>query len=293
MTGPEIAMAGKAIEAIGKKALDVDDKTKDHMLQAARDTPEMRAAGQALAARAAVVERIKLRIYLPIARLLGVSNAYFEDNFPEEMAAKTANIPDENFVPPPPSIAVPAMQALSYSFEEPDLKELYLNLLATATDNRRATDAHPAFAEIIKQISADEARVLDWTLRQAKWVQPVVQVIGLYEGGGQRIHYRHLIPLTDDSGALIEEPQVPSWIDNWVRLGLIEVNYLEWLADESKYEWAKARPEYQRIYDHDGLDMGQVDISRGLIRITPFGERFLRAVSPPSGSASATVQPEP
>jgi hypothetical protein len=54
---------------------------------------------------------------------------------------------------------------LSYTFEEPSLKDLYLNLLATASDDRRADQAHPAFAEIIKQLTPDETKLLNSTLR--------------------------------------------------------------------------------------------------------------------------------
>jgi len=36
-----------------------------------------------------VIERIKLKLYEPFARMLGVSKEYFEDTFPKEMAAKT------------------------------------------------------------------------------------------------------------------------------------------------------------------------------------------------------------
>jgi len=136
------------------------------LLQAAQGTPELQVAARTLAARIAVKERVKLRLYQPFARMIGVSQAYFRDVYPEEMAARIENIPDENLITPAASVAVPAMQGLSYSFGEPDLKELYLNLLTTASDNRRSEDAHPAFADVIKQLSVKEVKLLDLVLKR-------------------------------------------------------------------------------------------------------------------------------
>ena len=62
---------------------------------------------------------------------------------------------------PPPYIAVPAVEALRYTAEEPALCEMYLHLLATAMDSRTVPLAHPAFAEIIRQLTPDEARIIN------------------------------------------------------------------------------------------------------------------------------------
>jgi Abortive infection alpha len=102
------------------------------------------------------------------------------------MGAKVADIPDENLITPPASIAVPALQGLSYTFEEPNLKEMYLNLLATASDDRQADQAHPAFAEIIKQLTPNETLVLNSALRTpattaARIKQPTFRAAGLLQ----------------------------------------------------------------------------------------------------------------
>jgi hypothetical protein len=80
MTGGEIVV-GKAVKALGKKELSNDGKTEDALLCAAEGTPEMLAAARSMAARLAVKERVKLKLYEPFARILGVSKAYFEDAF--------------------------------------------------------------------------------------------------------------------------------------------------------------------------------------------------------------------
>jgi hypothetical protein len=259
---------------IGKKVVGQGGKTTDVVLRAAEGTPAMEAAGQARAARTLVKERLMLKLYQPLARLVGVGREYFEDQFPQDMAQKTAGIPDDHLVAPRPSVGVPAMQGLAYSVDEPDLKEMYLNLLTTAVDDRRANGAHPAFAEIIKQLAPDEANDLNITL--ARDVLPCVR-LDLKTDSGFNTLRTHLLPLGDDDGPL-EEPHQATWVDNWQRLGLVDVDYTSYLTRTDAYDWVEARPEYQRLQGPAG---DKLKIKKGILRRTDFGEAFRRAVAPP------------
>jgi Abortive infection alpha len=78
----------------------------------------------------------------------------------ETLAEKLKHVPEEKIVPPSPAIAGPTLEALRFAGHEPNLRELYANLLASAMDARTAEEAHPAFVDIVRQLSADEARVL-------------------------------------------------------------------------------------------------------------------------------------
>ena len=209
MTGAEVAAAGKAAKVVGEKVLGEDEQTKDVLLRRAEGTAEMAAAARTMAARTAVVERIKLKIIEPIGRLFGVGSDYFADTFPEEMALKLVNVPAENIVTPSSSVAGSTILGLSYTHDEPSLKEMYLNLLAAASDDRRASQAHPAFAEIIKQLAPEEARELsgmfffprDGSIARAKdmLVDPP---------GSFRILQAHLFSVVDAQGEPREVPQL-------------------------------------------------------------------------------------
>lgn len=278
MTGGEIIAVGKAAQAVGKQTLGEDEKTKDVLLRAAEGTPEMAAAARSMAARTAVKERVKLKLYQPFARMIGVSKAYFEDTFPQEMGVRIADIPEENLITPPASVAVPALQGLGYSFEEPSLKELYLNLLATASDDRRADQAHPAFADIIKQLAPKETILLNKILSAS--ISAVARAKNKIPDpqGGFVILMSHLLPLVDDTtGEPKEEPQAPTWVDNWQRLGLIIVSYDEFLTADHAYDWVEMRPEYVRLTKQP--DVNVLEFDTGSIRTTDFGRQFFRAVT--------------
>jgi hypothetical protein len=253
-----------------------DEKTQDVLLRIAEGTPEMTAAARSMAARTAVKERVKLLLYRPFARMLGVSQEYFEDTFPEEMGAKVADIPDENLITPPASIAVPALQGLSYTFEEPNLKEMYLNLLATASDDRQADQAHPAFAEIIKQLTPNETLVLNAALALPATVIVRIKHELSDPPGSYRVMMSNLLPLADvTTRQAKEEPQAPTWVDNWRRLGLVNVTYTEFSTNAGAYDWVKERPEYVRLAEQ----ITRLTFDRGLMQTTDFGRQFLRAVT--------------
>jgi len=60
-----------------------------------------------------------------------------------------------------PEIAVPVLRKLDYT-ENEDLANLFLNLLKTAANIDTAHLAHPAFVNLISNISPDEAKILNF-----------------------------------------------------------------------------------------------------------------------------------
>ena len=54
---------------------------------------------------------------------------YFSERFAQDLGEKASAIPVDQIVEPKASIAGPALQGLAFSYDEPDLKEMYLNLL--------------------------------------------------------------------------------------------------------------------------------------------------------------------
>jgi abortive infection alpha-like protein len=65
----------------------------------------------------------------------------------------------KNIQSPPLSIAGPLVLQMAFAKDEPDLKELYASLLASAMDPNQIS-AHPSFVSIIQQLTPDEAKIL-------------------------------------------------------------------------------------------------------------------------------------
>lgn len=83
-----------------------------------------------------------------------------QDFISTKVADRLKDIPPEDIITPKPNVAGPAIEALRYTGHEEVLSDLYANLLASSMDRKTASGAHPAFVEIIKQLTPDEAKLV-------------------------------------------------------------------------------------------------------------------------------------
>jgi hypothetical protein len=69
-------------------------------------------------------------------------------------------VPEANLIAPPPQVLGPVLEGVRYEVEGTPIDEMFDSLLRTSMDRTRLASAHPAFPGIIKNLSADEARIL-------------------------------------------------------------------------------------------------------------------------------------
>ena len=79
----------------------------------------------------------------------------------ESLKKKLEKIPEERRKSPEPEIAVPLLQALTYTAQNETLREMYINLLANSMDKNHEKVVHPSFVEIIKQMNTLDAKVFE------------------------------------------------------------------------------------------------------------------------------------
>lgn len=256
------------------------------MLKAAGDDPNVKKAAANLGKTAVTVTSTVNTLLLPFAAInFGVekARAYFTSKFEGDLAQKTKDIPAEKLVEPKASIAGPAVQGLAYSHEEDTLKDMYLNLLATAMDGRVPDQAHPAFVEVIKQLSGEEARLLG-VMPRGVFTQgnnlPIANVLlKAKDAVGIQHAYRHLQPLTL-LGTTIPTEHVDGTAiaENWLRLGLVEIRYDLQILVGGAYAWVEQRPEVVRLRQQNPDPESHISFEHGILRATAFGARFARAV---------------
>ena len=187
--------------------------------------------------------------------MLGVSQEYFANDFSQDLAEKLKDVPEENLVSPRPSIAAPAVEGLTYSLDEPDLKDLYLSLLKTASDGRVSTNAHPSFVRVIREMTSEEARLLSELFKTYNDVLPIVTIklkTGRQEGGAI-IMSRHVLDIDNENGLPMMVQHLATYVDNWTRLGLVDISYSSFLTRENAYEWVETRPEYISVISKSSL----------------------------------------
>lgn len=89
-----------------------------------------------------------------------LNKEYAIDETKKLLAQKLENVNPEKIVEPATYVAIPAIQAISYSMDSEELRNLYANLLAKAMNSDTKDMVHPSFVEIIKQMSPIDALVL-------------------------------------------------------------------------------------------------------------------------------------
>ncbi|WP_252228756.1 MULTISPECIES: DUF4393 domain-containing protein [unclassified Clostridium] len=150
------------------------------------------------------------------------------------LAKKLENVDSYKIVPPEPHIAVPALQAISYSMNSEELRDLYSNLLANSMNSDIKDSIHPCFVEIIKQLSPFEARLL-----KSLAVNSVLPIIKIRrssdDSDSSGIDFvKHIIePKFGITKNNIDTFAVA--IDNLIRLNLLSVDYENAYTDKSLY----------------------------------------------------------
>ena len=79
------------------------------------------------------------------------------DKFLEEVMNK---VPEENRVQPPLALVGPVAEGVRYQDPDSPLYSMFAELLARACDIERLDEAHPAYIDMIKQMTADEAYII-------------------------------------------------------------------------------------------------------------------------------------
>ncbi|WP_068480404.1 DUF4393 domain-containing protein [Pseudoclavibacter helvolus] len=248
----------------------------------ARDNPHAQEAGRSLARSAVVLADTVATVLMPLAAAnfaVRKFETYVRDSFQARLARKTANIPEESLQEPAASIAGPTMQALVWAHEDESLEDLYLALLASAMDDRTAESTHPAFVDIIRQLSPAEADFLTSYLSPKFARAPIVNITSRsIDALGSRVLFRNVLTVAQwPEWEFGMHKNWETWIDNWSRLGLVSVNFNGWLLGDDAYSWVESRPEY--AYAAKNLEEGrEVGIDKGVLEITSFGMRFAEAV---------------
>lgn len=131
------------------------------------------------------------------------------------IAARLKNVPNEKIVEPNPRIAVPAVQSLVYSMDEEYIKEMFATLIATDMNADTKRSAHPAFVEIIRQMTAQDAK-----LYLRLFHDPQIRYETSLVGGGKIWH-----PDVDFSFELpgTDRFTIEYCLENLLRLGLVEL----------------------------------------------------------------------
>ena len=196
------------------------------------------------------------------------------DSLDQMVTEKLKNVPADCIVPPTARITVPTIQKASIT-EEPEIRELYANLLTNSMNAVVKNGVHPGFVEIINQLSPDEAKILRYfsghqtiptvTLRAENENHEGVDVIKNFSDIGEK------------SGCE-DRYNLNKYFDNLIRLGLIgSAESMSSLTDKTKYEPLKVHPimeQYKKGVENRPEPYNKAELNESFLYLTDFGKEF-------------------
>ncbi len=210
---------------------------------------------------------------------------YKLEAFEDDLKEKIKHIPPENIQIPPTMIAGPTLEALRYTYDEAELREMYENLLASAMDNRVSSEVHPSFVDTIKQLSSLDAIVLRMFATKQQYKCGTIN-FSLKEDSSK--YYADAMPdYFVEEFCLLEDPfLISTSLINLKRLGIIDIT--EAGLKGENYDSMKSNQYVagrEKIYRQHGAYDFSVIISEHAVVLNNYGKQFIKICLPNGGKA--------
>lgn len=193
------------------------------------------------------------------------------ERFRTKYIERFEEIPLERRCEPPMRIGCAVLTKAAYSADEPDIQELFANLLASASDTQKVGLVHPSFATVIGEMLSLEA-----------------QLLLEFSRGPRRINLNAI-------RGTFEKHDVNRAVSNLVRLGLLDWQDKTYSKDElqkfvGRASYPSVRPEQvgtlivPLVQDVQALkkqlieDLQGQHLRRHLV-VTAYGRNFVAAVT--------------
>ena len=182
-----------------------------------------------------------------------------------------------------PRISASVMEEARCAINEPEIQEMFANLLASSMDTERAKYAHPAYVGTIKQLDSDEAKILKY-MQSHDGKVPTIKLIKTHgpvfigeDGTGIETTeiYENVSLVCEDSGCLYPDNEY-TYFENLERLGIIDsVSGTSFFKGDC----------YQRIYESPkvlklkGINsfLNKCRYEKTMYTLTGFGRGLMRA----------------
>lgn len=194
------------------------------------------------------------------------------------LQGKLANTPPERIQSPPMMIAGPTLESLRFTYDQDELCEMFSNLLVTSMDRDRAHTAHPAFVQIINQLTPDEANILIFWKRKQYTQYPVINVTSADKGEEWKG-----IPMLENycnigrDADILYPNLVTSYISNICRLEIAEIPFGISLSDKQQYKSLEKDPSVLNLKEEIEQTGRVFKVDQRVLTTTPFGRQFMEA----------------
>lgn len=186
------------------------------------------------------------------------------------LAQKLEHVGEDKIVTPEAYVAVPALQAISYSMDSEELRNLYANLLAKAMNIDTKSKVHPGFLETIKQLAPEDALLFKHIFPLQ--YRPIIDVRLELSNGGYKTLAKYCNTFVNSNLS-----DYGLSFDNLIRLGLIEIPLNESYNNDTIYDHVLSILKLQynpEQYIQNYPNATNITYSKGRVIITAYGQAF-------------------
>ena len=198
-------------------------------------------------------------------------------------------IPNENLSVPKPYVAIPIIECISYVYDNESIHNMFVKLLAKASNIETNELVHPSYIELIKNLSPMDAEVLNYIFKEEDNFAPICDIRDDKNilANSTRLQFNQIfLELMDESNFEKFEPEVfervfqySSSIDNLTRLGLLKFPQNASFEDVNSYkkyeDYAKVCFERLKLENFQlSLEIGEFMLEKQCVTLTHFGKNF-------------------
>lgn len=200
----------------------------------------------------------------------------FYDNFAKNVKDKSDQIPEAERIEPSLGLIYSVQQSCTVAIESQTLQQIFENLVVGAMDRRTAQGILPVHAEILRQLTSDEAKILK--LIHKKGRLPLISVrsdIKNQDGAGHTVYENFSLFGKEAKCDLLAN--MPVYIDNLCRLQITTIPEFSQLASKELYEPLKNSLFILNLKTKIESSGNICTIQEKYLQITPFGRSLCSA----------------
>lgn len=194
------------------------------------------------------------------------------EKFKKELDDSLETVPEQRRKEPTTQMVLKTLDEAKYCVEEEDLRQLFVALLTSATDSGK--NVHPSFAQIIGQMSPNDAKILQFF--KTDYQKPICNLKLIVDENGSFQLLSHNIFIDGPNNMKLGEKTIS--ISSLIRLGLLEIPFDNHFTDESLYLGFKETA----IYKNAKLQFpdNELELEKKIVRLTSLGKLFISCCFP-------------
>ena len=213
-----------------------------------------------------------------------LSFKYKLEEFEKDLKKEISKVEGSNIIEPPLTVLGPTLEALKYTFDTKELRDMYLNLLAKSMNIETVQLTHPGYVDIIKSMSPLDAVIFEKIYE----IKSSIACSKVQIGFGDKV-YTHAMPKYFAPSLLNDEDPflVSSSISNLCRLGILthEINSITNYNYDSfkEHDFVKQRLkifEEVHINGDNSEKKLEISLSNNVLYLNDFGMNFGKVCIP-------------